>query len=314
MLQFNLNATATNTTDAIFQLKQFLVSVGWTITESSDGTTYSSSGDIITSSSSGANGFNNNYAWFTIQQPSSLRALQFQRGFGDVYFRIKYSAVGFHTGTPSAILVSSAPTLDNNAIFGLGSDHFPGFYPLSNSINVLQMAADSSAPYGFYFITYALGIPNVGNAIILDPVINAPIQDTDQYVVYIDNSIYTLKYRNFSNPKRCGFAYYKRGLPEQAFAKVPANYFSYLYNGVNIAAPFDLPTNPINSNDDLFPIFYILSTAYTTVSIQYKGVSSLMKWCGTSRTNASLIQLSSPGDRIIFGNVNLPWNNTTPVF
>jgi|SRR5271165_600016 len=306
-LQFNQNVHPANVTDAIFQWKQFMFTIGWTITQSSDGTTFGA-GDNISSSGSGANGLSNYRAWFVIQQPGSTRSLCLQRGNGDIYWRIKYSVGGFGFGIPSAINVPAGNTNDDNIVFGTGTDNAPRYSSFSSGVNTTQIIADNAAPFGFCFLTYPAGAAYLGNVIMIDPLINLPIQDQDPYIVYVDNTTSCLKNKgmngSYSSHAR---GYFKYGTPSQAFTRIPAaNY----YGANKIVIPAALPVNPINGNDDMFPIFYILSGTVSLPSTQYKGVSSLIKWCGTVRACGTLVQIISPGDRVIFGNVSLPWNNT----
>jgi hypothetical protein len=309
-LQFNQNVNPINVTDAIFKWKQFMVIHGWTITQSSDGTNFSA-GDNISSSGSGANGLANNRSWFVIQQPSSARSLCLQRGTGDIYWRIKYSVGGFNFGTPSATHVPDGDTNDDNIVFGTGTDSSPRFSAFSSGVTTIQMAVDNASPYGFYFLTYPSNAPYLGNVIMLDPLINIPSQDQDPYIVYIDNTIYSLKNRgingSYSSRTR---GYFKYGTNNQVFTRIPASNY---YGANKIVVPASLPVNPINGNDDMFPIFYILSATAMLPGTQYKGMSSFLKWCGTTRACGTLAQLVSPGDRVIFGDVNLPWNNSVVV-
>ena len=77
----------------VYQFKTLLKSVGWTVNRSSDSSTYNSSGDQISSGSSGAGGLANTNAWFIISHPlsGSQRSFCFQRGSTNSLWRIKYS-------------------------------------------------------------------------------------------------------------------------------------------------------------------------------------------------------------------------------
>ena len=60
---FDVNESPATYAVAMFQFKTLMKTAGWTVPRSSDGLTFNSSGDQITSGSSGANGMNNNNAW-----------------------------------------------------------------------------------------------------------------------------------------------------------------------------------------------------------------------------------------------------------
>lgn len=315
--QFSTNNHPINITDAIFGLKQFLVSLGWSVTSSSDGTTYDNGGDTILNSGSGANGLGNHYAWFVLKQAGDTRSICFQRFVFDYLWRIKYSVPGFGGGSPSATQVPTAVNNDEAIIFGTGTDAAPDFRPLGQNCAVMQLCADNTTP-AFYWITYTTtnNVTYIGNTFVFDPVLFGSPADQDGYVLYLDSSLNSCKYLNISNPSSSSSpqCYYRRGLGKQTFSRVPGCFYTDADSTILI--PNKLPVNSIDGNDDVFPVFYAGSSyfysKYVTLHYGYKGVSSLMKWCSKSRNNLDLISLSSPGDRIVFGNINVPWDSSVP--
>src|SRR5271165_3818172 len=143
VLQFIQNINPSNVTDAIFRWKQIMVSHGWSIPQSSDASTYNT-GDVITSSNSGPGGLANERAWFVIKQPGSSRSLCLQRGFGDIYWRIKYSVGGFVSGLPSNLRVPAGNANDDNIVFGNRTDPTPGYGYFSAGANTIQIAVDNA--------------------------------------------------------------------------------------------------------------------------------------------------------------------------
>jgi len=114
----------------MFDFKEFAKSLGWTVPRSSDGATYNSSGDQITTGGGGAGGMANNNAWFELRCPGGLRSLMIQRTTGNTLWRIKYSAAGagFTGGTPTA---TRTPTATDEAVVrGGGTDAAPTGYAL----------------------------------------------------------------------------------------------------------------------------------------------------------------------------------------
>jgi hypothetical protein len=101
---FNTNQTPATCAEAVYNLKTLLKLVGWTVKKSSDGTTYNSTGDQISSGASGANGMNNARAWFVIQEPGTVPrqfCLQRQNTVGvntSYQWRVKYSRYAGFTG------------------------------------------------------------------------------------------------------------------------------------------------------------------------------------------------------------------------
>jgi hypothetical protein len=119
--QSTVNKCSTSIIYAMFYLKELLKSVGWTVLESSDGSTYNSSGDQITHYSTGANGMNNNYSWFRIRDPSNLREYVFQRGTTSNSWKGLYSASDrFTGGTPGITTIPTAT--DQQGIFRASTD------------------------------------------------------------------------------------------------------------------------------------------------------------------------------------------------
>src|SRR5438045_1573507 len=91
---YSTNLTPANGAEMWFNIKARLKSVGWTVPRSSDGSTYNSSGDQITTASSGGGGMANVGAWFVLQMPATGRqwCLQISTTGGDLYkVRMKYS-------------------------------------------------------------------------------------------------------------------------------------------------------------------------------------------------------------------------------
>jgi hypothetical protein len=128
------NTLATNNGDAlIFALKTFLKARGWTVPQSSDGTTLNQNGtDQITSVGSGAGGMSNANAWFVLQEPGVYGGRQRQFLFykssawstpNDGCFRnIVYSVQGFSTtsGFASGSVTATNPPI---AFDGLHLNH-----------------------------------------------------------------------------------------------------------------------------------------------------------------------------------------------
>lgn len=315
---FSTNNHPGTLTNSIFIWKQFVVSAGWTVSSSSDGSTYNPSGDVITSPSNGAGGLANKGSWFILKQQNTARSFCVQRNTYnyDYLWRIKYSVVGFTSGNPGPQETPAAVNGDQVYILGNGSDAAPTFAAISLNNTTLQIGADGYSN-AFYFITYktTANITYIGNVFIFDPILSNPIQDQDPYVIYFDTTLNSLTQLNISNPiNTCPTTYFRRGLSNQSFLKVPAcTYTSYAQ--ANSIIPNTLSVNSINSNIDTFPIYYAGSYGYYNLSIihaGYKGISSIMKWNGTQGSNLNLLSINSSGDRIVFGDINLPWNGSTP--
>jgi len=84
-IHFDVNQTPSTFAECAFRLKQIMVTAGWVVKSSSDGTTFNSTGDQITSANTGAGGMNNNNAWFRIQDPAGGREFTLQKGGAATY-------------------------------------------------------------------------------------------------------------------------------------------------------------------------------------------------------------------------------------
>ena len=119
---YDVNTTPANGPAAIVSLAGVLTSSGWTILSSSDGTSFGAGDTYATSSTDLAN----NYAWFTIQEPTGVggREWCFQRITSNTVWRVKVSPyAGFGGGSPSATVTPTAT--DQGIIWGGGTDASP---------------------------------------------------------------------------------------------------------------------------------------------------------------------------------------------
>lgn len=85
-----VNYTPATGGESIFNVKECLKAAGWKVVYSGDGVaTFQQFADVITHAGSGANGMNNSYAWFVIQEPA------------------------YASGTAGSITVGATTTLDD---------------------------------------------------------------------------------------------------------------------------------------------------------------------------------------------------------
>jgi hypothetical protein len=125
-LVHNVNVAVTTGAQYVFNILDTLLDAGWTVSCSSDGTTYNASGNQISSAGSGAGGLNNNSAWFVVRDPGGRREYAFQRGTTAGLWRVAFSELArFTGGSPSATIVPTAS--DSQVIEGSGTEASPGF-------------------------------------------------------------------------------------------------------------------------------------------------------------------------------------------
>ena len=159
VFQYSTNNTPVTGGAAIYIALTTLVNAGWTVKSSSDGTTYNSSGNQITSGGTGTGGYGNAKAWFRIQAPAiggKNRELTIQTpNTATSSARIKYSpSAGFTGGSPSA---TQTPTASDEVLLcgsALGTDSSPtgtAIFTADGSYRFSMMAGDISIGYGFYW-------------------------------------------------------------------------------------------------------------------------------------------------------------------
>lgn len=301
---------------AMYDFKQQLkVGSSWTVQSSSDGTTYNAGGDQITGGGAGANGFANNNAWVRLRSPAGAGGAEFiiQRGTSNPSWRMKYSmTAGFTGGSPSATQVPSAT--DEVIIWGGGSDASPTFGSLFGTDGTYRwnVGSDGASPYGFWGGAFPTGggTPNAG--IVYDPLTQTTAGDGHLYAIYVSASPFqgtTISTESMSPTAN------------QLWSSVPAaspvaadwTNFCGMYLSVAVStavAPNGLPTNPLTTKDEVLPIVIARRGALSTPG--YKGVLSLMKWTGLTRTTGDTLTVSGTRDRIIYKDVSLPWDGSVP--
>ena len=323
------NLNPNNAAEMIWYIKQTLVQAGWIVISSGDGTTgtvsgtnYSRTGDLFTTLSSvrsGSGGFNNFNAWFVIKQPASTRNSQRQILFkyvGANSWLISYSySVGFSAASVTAGNVlptasDSVNILSSLAIFSISS---------ANTYR-LNISADNAAPYGFWASWFPFGTAGTtcSGMIVMDPLLDGTYaaNDADPYIFYIPNanSPSTLS-TAVANSSGVGaipvegtygvLSYYKDtgGTFTAALVNTP---------GMSLTGiPAGLGANPYSGKDEIFPILYGRRSGLSTQT-GFKGMGTLMKWCGIQRNTGDTLSVVSLGskDRIVMGQISLPWNGS----
>jgi len=322
-MQFQTNYLPTTGSDAIFQFKTFLVSVmGWTVIQSSDGTTVYS-GDGLYHYHPGPNGLANDRAWFTIQVAGSTRQFSFQHVdnvidiFTNKTWRIKYSYFGFDTPNYLRPFVATphSSSGDDQVIYGGGTDTFPTFGTLfkQDGTYTQQIMGDPATNAVCFFChTNEMVIPPT--AFVFDAMAAGSYDpsDIEPYITYVSgNTLNTFSVAdlNDNTAPYCPGGWLYKGLPGEGFAKIPGLTFANYDSGYSV--PYNIGSNSYTFQDQFFPIVYARPTLTPPVPpAGYKGVSSLMQWCGTQRVKLGVIGLAAPGDHVIVNNVVLPWNNT----
>jgi hypothetical protein len=176
---------------------------------------------------------------------------------------------------------------------------------------VIVVAAGNEA-YGFWAGAFPTGGGAPTTAFTFDPLFGTEGTDAHDYCIYISGSapftrdaISTESFAATSNALWALVA----GTSPTTYAFM-TGWVLYSYIASAVAVPNGLPTNPISTEDEVFPI--VIGRRSAQANPGYKGVTSLMKWTGLTRTTGDTLTVSGTRDRIIYGHVSLPWDGTVP--
>ena len=323
-----VNQTPATAAVAIYNLKTQLKAGGWTVPRSSDGTTYNSSGDQISSGSSGANGMDNARAWFVIQEPASpSRQFCFQRdnttGANTSYkWRIKYSkGAGFTGGSPDAVTVPTATDEQFLLGSGTGTTVFAALFSLATDGGFRhQIVVDGASRYGWASFAWinTTGVPTHG--LFYDPITSGTAADVDPSVLYLNGVVSA---STLGGVAGSGVGQY------ESFARNYSKLFGYS-NGTFAATIFGmiLAVSDTGTWMGLFPFAGVVDddtkdnlmgmpyTQFNTTSHvgMWKGLSSLLSWINVVRATGSTFSTTGAGskDRVALCDVSLPWDGSTP--
>ncbi|HVI42661.1 MAG TPA: hypothetical protein VM577_18575 [Anaerovoracaceae bacterium] len=300
---FDVNNPTLTGPQAMYKMKQLLVSAGWVVKSSGDGlSAFSSSTDIITSGSSGANGWANTTAWVRIQSPAGAASREFmiQRSNSNTAWLINYSySAGFSGGSPSATAAPTATdsqTIINTTLFNTDNNYR------------WNAMADTVSPYGFYMMTFDPGgtAPSSnppGAAWMMEPMVAGSFStlDVDPVVHYATNG------QNWTNTDTTHqFAYLKKGLAGEGFVNVSWGHYTIPNNTI---FPRGLGTDVYTGKFMLMPIIYARPTSLTA-PVGWKGIGKMARWISMFATSPTLISVSTSKDFVCVGDVALPWNGS----
>lgn len=318
---FDTNNTPATGAEVLYLLKELLKTAGWTVPRSSDGSTYNSSGDQITTAASGAGGMANNSAWFVLQAPAavagSTRRFLFQRGTNNRDWLCYYATTAFTGGTPSATERSTAA--DEEAVNGGGTPAAPTFDTILGVDGAYRFhaGADNATPYSFYAVTPTIGTGVATWAFLFDALKTGtyPSADVDPYVMYspVGGGAETLTGSSslYTESATTGVkGWLAKGLGGADFVNIPVVVL-YSVPGATMVVPDSLGSNPHTGLDDVVPVHYARRTGLAA-PVGWKGASSLLRWTGVSRSPGDTLTVDATRDRVIFGQVSLPWDGSVP--
>ena len=319
---FNKSSPATGSI-AIFNLKACLVAAGWVVKSSGDGLAlYSAVGDILVSGAAGVGGLGNLQAWFRIQDPGGVAEFIFQRGGTNLVWRQVWSALSkFIGGAPSPIQVPTAA--DEVLVIGAGSAAVPAFYTRFSADGSYRwnVGADATAPYAWWAAAFVIGGGPPLTAIVYEAVTAGAPGDSNIYIVYNAASAAAASPfiagagsgNDMSSSSQTAIGSYLSAhvasLGVGALVDMPA--MKMTYDGGPTAVPKLMGTNPLTGKDEAVPITFMRPAPLAGAG--YKGLSTVMLWQGNARATGDTLTISTPRDRIVYGDVSLPWDGSVPV-
>lgn len=122
-------------------VKTRLTANGWTVVASSDGITYNGAGDAITTASTGAGGWGNDWAWALIVDPDGIYQWLYQRQDSDGAWNVSFSPSAAFSGGNA----TTAPTAPD-AVGVYSTVVFAGSGPYDLTVGV-----QTAAPWASYW-------------------------------------------------------------------------------------------------------------------------------------------------------------------
>lgn len=298
--------------DAVFQIKELLKAAGWTVPESSDGTTYNAAGDQITSSGAGAGGLNNSLAWFRLQSANGAVEYTVQRGAGaSTDWRVKLARAPFNAGAPGVTQTPTTTNPDNEqVVIGGGTDAAPTTGTLFSSIagNLVKGAADDASP-GFFFVAIPAGGGSPNGAWVLEPLLGASPMEVFPYASYSPGGSNVFLNGGMSSDTSSNW----KSWTEDGLYPIVLSATSF-YVSTTVTVPGGMVVDPINGKQIDFP--FVLARRFTSNSANpaWKGVASYTTWLGftSSALTGDTQTIDSALDRLIAREVTLPWKGTVP--
>lgn len=312
-----------NSTSALFEFKKFISdnanNASWDVVASGDGlSVYDGTADTLTAATSGANGLANNGAWFIIKNSGgSGNSFCFQRGSADNEFKVKYSVSGSWNLAGSSANTTPVST-DEKFVLGDAST-FANLFRVSDKALKCHFVCESSTVGSWVIFGNEANQPGISFFHVFDYLEYANSMDTDPYIIIIDGDAGspatasgTIAALNNLTDKVKGHV--RHGESDEIFGSMQA--FAPSSDGQSIIG--SLQASPYTGKDGTLPVIYgKRQTAGTTSPYGIKGQSSLLRWHLQNRSDYFAFEIktspsaTSTEDRIVIGNVSLPWDGTS---
>ncbi len=307
-----IHTTPTTGAVAMFQALTLWLAAGCTVTKSGDGLAlFSNVGNVITTGASGAGGLANARSWFVIAWGGGEEWC-FQRPSANTAWRIKVSrANGFSGGAPSSTQVPSAT--DEQVILGSGTDAAPVGNVLFQTDGTYYFSAgiDTTTPRRHWWEAYAIAGSVLQSILFRDIVVPTEATDADVYIrgVHGSGSITAATITGAVSGSPTSTPYFMGYVPSLTPTVVAHMPMSLPTVSTTPSFPGASGTLSINGKDPLAVPRYQRSTTQGA-PVVLKGDSTLFAFCGPNRANGDRMTVASANDRVVFGNLTTPWDNT----
>ena len=307
-LTYHRPALAADNATLIYNAKERMKALGWTVPRSGDATNYSSSGDLITSGAAMAV----TLAWFECIAPDGSWAFSFQRGSSNTVGRVKFTwGNGFSAGSPSATQVSATASAGDEYLFvGGGTDAAPTYGTViagTGGNENLVVVADNAAPYGFAWLANrTTGVNGLDMLFFLDPLITESVDALDtapSCAYWIGSSILSGDNSVLSSTTNGPVSWIAKGLGG-AIVKIPAQHYR---DGSSTVIPRGLSRSSYDSYAELFPLSYARRAALPDPD-GWKGTSTLFTWIGSLEATGTRFTDDDGGLWISGGDIAIRWD------
>jgi hypothetical protein len=297
----------TSSADAVYRIKEHFKLYGATVPRSGDGQAAFGTSDVVTHSSTGANGLNVNKSWFVVA--INGRQYCFQRGSSADNWRVKYSAAAGFTGGSAT---QCAAATDEQLLYAGGTDAAPtgaGIfatnYGTAGAPSKLAVWFDDAAPYGWGFEGWNGG-GTVQCGFAADPLLAGtyPVEDVDPIAFHCATSAgFGSQVAMFSEGISPINGWLKKGLAGAGWVQLNAPTMSV---STRILVPGAMPVNPHTDKDEGDIMFYKRGSGLAA-PVGHKGASTYLRWQAQSRPSWTTLTRATTKDAIVINQVTVPW-------
>jgi hypothetical protein len=267
---------------AMFKLKSLLLANGGVIRASSDGLTHYGTADYVSGYNTGANGLNNDYAYFVVNL--GVVDVAFQRGTANTNWRLKISVPGFKN-TEAGYVAGTATAMpivtDQQHVVGNDAPTFSGMYSGASDMRC-HMGIDNASPHHFWFINLQKNSTTVESFLYFDELDGASSGDVWPYVIMWQYTPSTVGYLSDAGLAYGPYSYFKRSYGRSVEKWLLHHCLLLFDNTGSTYVNGALAVDPDNGNDETLPVPF--GRGYSKGYAVYKGFAKHMQWRGQTRT------------------------------